>query len=235
MKRILLSFFLLILAVFAANAQRIGDNRLELDLWHPGQITLRDGTFVKGNINFNYVINMIRVQNAGTVQTYNHKQLLDFTVFKEEENRNVSYKSLNLPIGDKIYEVVGEDDEKALLVANVIDQEAETEYTNLGFYNRRYSYSAIPPTPGTRGTRTQVVNRKAEAFFLITNTGKIHDLGKIVIIRNSRGQLKSTIKRKKLIAILKGFNPDIEQYLKVNKINLRKREQLIATILSVMN
>ena len=232
MKRFFIFLFLLSISGII-RAQSINEQRLELNKWHVGEVNLRNGETEKGLINFNYVINMIRVQNAGKVSTYNHKQILDFTVFKPEENRNVSYKSLNLPIGDKIYEVVGEDDSKALLVATVIDQESQTEYDNLGFYNRRYN--ALPPTPGTPGTRTYTVNRKAEAFFIITNTGAIHDIGKIVIIRNNRGQLRSTINRKRLTRLLKKFNPNIEQYIEDNKINLKKRDQLIATILSIMN
>ncbi|MCE7993415.1 MAG: hypothetical protein HEP71_15620 [Roseivirga sp.] len=234
MKKLLL----LVFAILALNAraQRLDENRLELNLWHPGEVTLQDGRVVKGKINFNYVIDMIRVQSDGQLNTFNHKQILEFQVFKEEEDRIVYYKSLNLPIGHKIYEVVGEDAEKALLVTTVIDREAQTEYTNLGFYNPRYRYNALPPTPGTPGTRTYTVSRKAESFFIIRNTGKIDEIGTIVITRNnSRGQLKSTIKRKKLIKILKEYDPNIEQYLETNDIDLRRRKELIKAILSVMD
>lgn len=234
MKKILLLVFAVL--AFNARAQRLDENRLELNLWHPGQVTLQDGRVVEGKINFNYVIDMIRVQSEGQLNTFNHKQILEFQVFKEEEDRTVYYKSLNLPIGHKIYEVVGEDDTKALLVTTVIDREAQTEYTNLGFYNPRYRYNALPPTPGTPGTRTYTVSRKAESFYFIRNTGKIDEIGTIVITRNnSRGQLKSTIKRKKLIKLLKEYDPNIEQYLEANDIDLRRRKELIKAILSVMD
>lgn len=229
-------FLLLVIITASAHAQRFDENRLELNLWHPGEVTLKDGRVVEGKINFNYVIDMIRVQSDGKLNTFNHKQILEFQVFKEEEDRNVYYKSLNLPIGDKIYEVVGEDEEKALLVTTIIDREAQTEYTNLGFYNPRYRYNALPPTPGTPGTRTYTVSRKAESFYIIKNTGKIDEIGTIVITReNTRGQLKSTIKKKRLIKILKEYDPNIEQYLESNDINLRKRKELIQAILSVMD
>ncbi|GAB5522443.1 MAG: hypothetical protein Roseis2KO_03150 [Roseivirga sp.] len=229
-------FLLLVIIATSANAQRFDENRLELNLWHPGKVTLKDGRVIEGNINFNYVIDMIRVKSEDQLNTFNHKQILEFQVFKEEEDRTVYYKSLNLPIGDKIYEVVGEDEEKALLVTTVIDREAQTEYDNLGFYNPRYRYNALPPTPGTPGTRTYTVSRKAESFHIIKNTGKIDEIGTIVITReNTRGQLKSTIKKKRLIKILKEYDPDIEQYLKSNDIDLRKRKELIQAILSVMN
>lgn len=234
MKKLLLLIFTAL--TMSAHAQNIDENRLELNLWHEGEVTLKDGRVVKGKINFNYVIDMIRVQSDGQLNTFNHKQILEFQVFKEEEDRTVYYKSLNLPIGDKIYEVVGEDEEKALLVTTIIDREAETEYTNLGFYNPRYRYNALPPTPGTPGTRTYVVSRKAESFYIIRNTGEIDEIGTIVITRNnSRGQLKSTIKKKKLIKILKEYDPNIEQYLELNDIDLRKRKELIQAILSVMD
>lgn len=234
MKKLLLLVFTVL--TVGAHAQNVDENRLELNLWHAGEVTLKNGRVVKGKINFNYVINMIRVQSDGKLNTFNHKQILEFQVFKEDEDRTVYYKSLNLPIGDKIYEVVGEDEEKALLVTTIIDREAETEYTNLGFYNPRYRYNALPPTPGTPGTRTYVVSRKAESFYIIRNTGKIDEIGTIVITRNnSRGQLKSTIKKKKLIKILKEYDPNIEQYLESNDINLRKRKELIQAILSVMD
>lgn len=234
MKKLLLLLFTVL--AFNTRAQNVDENRLELNKWHPGEVTLHDGRVVKGKINFNYVIDMIRVQSNGQLNTFNHKQILEFQVFKEEEDRTVYYKSLKLPIGHKIYEVVGEDDEKALLVTTVVDKESQTEFTNLGFYNPRYRYNALPPTPGTPGTRTYIVNRKAESFFIIKNTGEIDDIGTIVITRkNSRGQLKSTIKRKKLINILKEYNPNIKQYIETNDLDLRWRKELIEAILSVMN
>ncbi|GEM_PF-6736569 len=239
MKRLVYSLVLMISVGLALQAQRIqrsDEDRLELNQWHPGKVTLREGRVVEGKINFNYVIDMIRVQSEGKLNTFNHKQILEFEVFKEEENRTVYYKSLNLPIGHKIYEVVGEDEEKALLVTTIIDREAQTEYTNLGFYSPRYRYNALPPTPGTPGTRTYTVSRKAESFYFIRNTGKIDQIGTIVITRqNSRGQLKSTIKKKKLIKILKEYDPHIETYLETNNIDLKRRKELIQAILSVMN
>jgi hypothetical protein len=235
MNKFLLSISLLLAFNLSALAQSYEEMRLELDKWHPGEVMLRDGTSVEGDINFNYLIDMIKVRKDGKLNTYNHKQILGFAVFKEEENRTVQYKSLNLPIGDKIYEVVGEDDEKALLVTNVIDREMETEFTGMGIYNQRYRYSALPPTPGTPGTRTFSINRKAEVFYIIRNTGEIDEIGKIVITRDNRGMLKASIKKKKLISILKEFDPGIEQYIEDNDINLKRRDDLIKAILSVMD
>lgn len=148
MKRFLFLLILIISISAVAQAQSLDENRLELNLWHSGKVSLRNGEVIEGKINFNYIVNMIRVQSGGMLNTFNHKQILEFEVFKEEENRTVYYKSLNLPIGDKIYEVVGEDDEKALLVTTIIDKESETEYSNLGLYGPRYRYNALPPTPG---------------------------------------------------------------------------------------
>lgn len=236
MKKLLLFLMIILAMSTTVNAQRVDENRLELNLWHSGSVTLRDGTTVEGKINFNYINNMIRVQSDGKLNTFNHRQILEFELFKKEENRTVYYKSLRLPIGDQIYEVVAEDDEKALLVTNIIDQESQTEFTNMGLMGPRFRYNAMPPTPGTPGTRTYIVNRKAESFYLITNTGKIDQIGIIVITRNTnKGQLKSTIKKKKLISILKQYNPNIEQYLKENDLNLKLRGELITAILSVMN
>lgn len=235
MHKFLFSIPLLLSFQLVAIAQSYEERRLELDKWHPGEVILRDGTSVDGDINFNYLIDMIKVRKEGKLNTYNHKQILGFAVFKEEENRTVQYKSLNLTIGDKIYEVVGEDEEKALLVTNVIDRDMQTEYTGMGIYNQRYRYSALPPTPGSPGTRTYTINRKAEVFYIIRNTGEIDEIGKIVITRDNKGMLKASIKKKKLISILKEFDPGIEQFIDDNDINLKRRDDLIKAILSVMD
>ena len=232
MKRAQLIIFLIVnLIAIDLYAQRSVVNRLDLDQWHPGTVFLKDGTRFDGQVNFNYLLDMVQVKTQRSVRAYNHKQLLEFVVFKEDENRQVTYKSLNLPIGDQIYEVVGEDSEKALLIASIVD-------TNTQYYQ---DYAPVWGPGGTRlgtapigPTQSFTVNRRAETFIIIDKTGRMDQIGTIVISRGQR-QLKSTIRKKRLIAILERYKSNIGEYIEKNEINLRKRDQLIQTFLAILD
>ena len=231
MKRaVILILFLTSLLATQAHGQSEG-NRLDLDLWYPGTIFLKDGSAFEGQVNFNYLLDMVQVRTPGQVRAYNHKQLLEFVMYKEDEDREVTYKALNLPLGDQIYEVVGEDSEKALLIASVVD--TNTQY-----------YQDWAPVYGPGGTwlgnrpigpqQSFTVNRRAETFIIIDNTGRMDEIGTIVITRNQR-QLKSTIRKKRLISILERYKPNMAEYLKANDINLRKRQDLIDTFMAILD
>lgn len=204
-------------------------NRLDLDQWHPGTVFLKDGTSIQGQVNFNYLLDMVQVKNQRSLRAFNHKQLLEFVVFKADENRQVTYKALNLPIGDQIYEVVGEDSEKALLIASIVD--TNTQYYQ--DYSPQFGATRLS-SPIARPTRSFTVNRRAETFIIIDKTGRMDEVGTIVITRNQR-QLKSTIRKKRLISILERYKSNIAEYIEKNDINLRKRDQLIQTFMSILD
>lgn len=223
---------LLMLVLFVAiastsKAQEFYDKALSLETWYNGELVLRSGEMEKGSINFNYVLDMVQVKQAGRISTYNKSQIESFRIYPDAENdRERNYKSLNLPIGYRIYEVIAEDSEKAFLASTQVDEKAQTYFMPMG----GPSFGATSLVPNT-----YFIEMRSEDYYLINRRGEIDYFGRILFRRNNKGQASSEINRKQTLKKLKEFDPNLDQYLKDNNLNIREHDDLLQIIRHIMN
>lgn len=208
-------------------AQEFYDKALNLETWYNGEVVLRSGALERGSINFNYVLDMVQVKQEGRISTYNKTQIESFKIYPDAENdRERNYKSLNLPIGYRIYEVIAEDMEKAFLASTQVDEKAQTYFMPMGSPSMRAT-SLVP--------NTYFIEMRSEDYYLINRRGEIEYFGRILFRSNNRGQASSEINKKQTLKKLKEYDPNLDQYMKDNNLNIREHEDLLQVIRHIMN
>lgn len=223
----LLLLWLFVTITNSSKAQEFYDKALSLETWYNGKVVLRNGEVEKGSINFNYVLDMVQIKSEDHINIYSKNQIQSFKIYTDSENdRERNYKSLNLPIGYRVYEVLAEDPEKAFLVSTQVDEKTYTYYTQLG--NPTLGGPTMAPTSFS-------IERRSEDYYLIDKKGQIDYFGRILFRRNNNGQASSEIIKKDLLKKLKEIDPKINQYIKEEGLNIKKHSDLIQVIFYVMD
>ncbi|MEO9965017.1 MAG: hypothetical protein ABJF11_04465 [Reichenbachiella sp.] len=143
----------------------------EVDIWLPGQIKLFDGTAVKGNINYNFITDLLSIQFAdSTSKSYTAKKASYFEM-READNQLKKYYSLpfevrkNKDLQNVFFEVVHESQSVAILSRH------------------EYDY-AIRGTPSGQNSasvevdRTVEMEKVTEVLYIASNKGEILEYAK---------------------------------------------------------
>ena len=194
---------------------------LKLTAWSQGQLALNSGEMLKGELNYNYVVQIIRVKVDGKELAFNESQVAFFE-YETDEGKEV-WKRLKLEQAPRLYRVLAENQSVAFL--SYLDIERDMRYYRAGDY---HGSQFAPMNPNEEAYR-EMVKTRAEAYVAVTSNGKVTPLGRISE-RPSRDLFtdnQSTISKKRLIAFLENFDPTIRDFIKKEKLKMNQPADII--------
>ena len=220
MRLLIVAFLALVLVNVNALAQKpIKD--LKLTAWTKGQLALNSGEVLEGELNYNYVVQIIRVKVDGKELAFNESQVAFFE-YETDEGKEV-WKRLKLEQVPRLYRVLAENQSVAFL--SYLDIERDMRYYRAGDY---HGSQFAPMNPNEEAYR-EMVKTRAEAYVAVTSNGKVTPLGRISE-RPSRDLFtdnQSTISKKRLIAFLENFDPTIRDFIKKEKLKMNQPADII--------
>ena len=220
MRLLIVAFLALVLVNVNALAQKpIKD--LKLTAWTKGQLALNSGEVLEGELNYNYVVQIIRVKVDGKELAFNESQVAFFE-YETDEGKEV-WKRLKLEQVPRLYRVLAENQSVAFL--SYLDIERDMRYYRAGDYHG----SQFAPMNPNETAYQEMVKTRAEAYVAVTANGKVTPLGRISE-RPSRDLFtdnQSTISKKRLIAFLENFDPTIRDFIKKEKLKMNQPADII--------
>lgn len=217
---------ILISVLFASNsiqAQEYYDSHLRLEEWNKGEITLLDGTKIVGDISFNYFLSLVQFLDEEKVNTYGITQVSSFKIFKSDEGQELNYRLLNLPTGTDFYRVLAEDQKKAFVVQTYVL--SEKNYYSYPSVNLRFS-----KPDETRTSSVQSHFERREVYILLRRNGEVEPFAEIALNKKLKGRVIYNSK-KTLLELLSEFDPNVDEFVERNDLNIKKRNDLIQIIM----
>jgi hypothetical protein len=219
MKKLL--FFLLIFTI----SNNIFSQQNRNNDWYDGQLTLENNMIIQGLIQYDYQSDIVKIKTRDNIKSFTAKQCLIIEFFDEVRNQRREFFSLPYAIKESNYEVpiffeVITFGEKITLLA----RQSIGTITERAMPGPGMGYGIYPPM-GAMFTREV----ELEAFYVLKGKNKIRKLTDDSYLPYTNSKFKN-INKKILSDVTRDRDSELKSYIKKNKLNIAKRNELIRII-----
>ena len=182
--------------------------------WYDGELTLSDGSALKGRMKYDLTQTAVRVEVDNTIKAYGVLQVNRLVLISPESSFQ-EFRRLNIGDGPVLYRIIGENDKVAYLSRysrfNAISQTAVPTAGNGLPGDNQSSYISRQETVGYE----QFIGLTASGEKVIFNQGR-SALNSVT----SFTPQKPKINRKQVKAFLRKIDPKIDKYIKQYDLRL---------------
>lgn len=205
----------------------------EDDLWFEGEVELEDGQRIAGQLSFftNEKQGLLQINTGKKVLAFDAQQIVQFSFYDHLLNRTRQFYSLPFERSDQNYsiflffEALYEGPYISLLSKTQMRQESRVNnspYTYRGYYTPRWYNNGIP--------QNFTIWVPYETLYLVTPNTDITAYARPSALDRENPRL-SKPDEEYLQKLMRDQWPEMESYLEQNKIDIRRRNDLIRTVI----